>query len=179
MNTTTTKVVKLVLDEIEPHTFDRILAYLYSRNMLKDGEKYGQISWDLLIDLYLAAEYLAVPGLQNQAIDALTTKVDATEKGILPSNFLPTIFKHTISTSPLRRLAIDTYAWNLRSRVGDEGEYSAFEDVDKSDLPGEFSFELLKQLVRKAPVLRRNRIFTPVSDNYYCAQQKTQAQAKK
>ena len=159
--------MEIVLEAAEPPTFDRFLAYIYSRSILKDGESYGSIAWTLLISLYLAADYLVVPKLKHQVIDALTTKIDANKTGLIPSNLLHTIYNSTSTTgvSPLRRLAVDCYAWNLRS--GEEKESDPFHDIGKGDLPSEFSLDLLKQLIIKAPNLHRNRIFKPISDEYY------------
>ena len=101
--------MEIILEAAEPPTFDRFLAYIYSRSILKDGESYGSIAWTLLISLYLAADYLVVPKLENQVIDALTTKIDASKTGLIPSNLLHTIYNSTSTAgvSPLRRLAVD------------------------------------------------------------------------
>ena len=171
------KTKQLVLDEVKPRTFDCFLAYLYSRNICRDGQKYDSIDWDLLVDLYLVAEYLNVLGLQNQVIDALSTKVDACKDGLMPSRLLHTIFDNTPSASPIRRLAVDTYVWNLR--VGDEdGKNEPFSVIGKGDLPSEFSVELLKGMIIRASKLRRNRIFVPVSGEYYIGKAKAQERGR-
>ena len=171
------KTKQLVLDEVKPRTFDCFLAYLYSRNICRDGQKYDSIDWDLLVDLYLVAEYLNVPGLQNQVIDALSTKVDACKDGLLPSRLLHTVFNNTTSASPIRRLAVDTYIWNLR--VGDdEGKPDPFTGIGKGDLPSEFSVDLVKGMIIRASKLRRNRIFVPVSGEYYVGKVKANERSR-
>ncbi|TAQ88742.1 hypothetical protein B7494_g2906 [Chlorociboria aeruginascens] len=80
-----------------------LIEWLYSREIATPND--GDVSDIDLVYLWVLADKLFLPGLQNLAIDAIRQRLDETKS--IPSSTFEKLYELTSTESPLRRLAVD------------------------------------------------------------------------
>lgn len=169
----------ITLDDEDTSVFDRFAVYVYMRDFRFDGEAEKAISWKTLINLYTFGERRLLPKMQNKVIQLFAAKIDWDPDVIVPTKILHYLYKNTMDGSPLRSMAVDAYAWNIRmaddklspsehpSGLGLEGSCGIFTDAASTDFPSQFTLEVLKEVIKKAAKLRRTRAFSMVCNEYF------------
>ena len=169
---------RLTLPEESSKVFDRVLIYAYTEDFRSDGETDMDIDWTTLIDVHDFGERHIIPKMQNKAIALFAAKLDWDDNHVIPPEFLHHLYKKTKEDSPLRSLAIDAYAWNLRVESGkptskrslateERGSLYILEQTSAHLFPSGFVCEVLKEIARKAPTLRYPRTFGSIYGEYF------------
>jgi hypothetical protein len=142
----------MVLEDIEEQVFALFVNWIYTQEVVhEDGQSPGA---KLLIKLWVLAQKLLVPELQNQMIEAIEKRRKA--DNIIHTGMLEYVYKQTIIGSPLRRLLVDQYAY------GTKGGHL----LSKS---GQFSKECLIDIVEVLVTIRDNGKKRPDTKNYLVA----------
>ena len=96
----------LDLEDTSPNTFDIFLDWLYTQKVPSDLEK-GENGPDVLrqlVDLWLLADRLLIPKLQNEALVALEQTRIALH--VRPKYSFNHVYENTVEGSPLRRYMV-------------------------------------------------------------------------
>ena len=164
---------KITLLDEDTAVFERFVVFAYTGDFRFDGENELAIDWTTLIDLFSFAERRLLPRMQNAVIKVFAVKIDWHHDVIVPPKILQYLYTSTLDGSPLRTMAIDSYAWNLRV-VEDKSRgsqarntWSMPKDAMTSDFPSEFMFDVLKEVIKKAATLGQARTFGVICDEYY------------
>ena len=169
----------ITLPDEDTVVFERFVVYVYKRDFHSDGEAEDEISWKTLIDLYSFGERRMIPEMQNKAVQLFAVKIDWDPDVIVPTNILHYLYRSTSEGSPLRSMAVDAYAWNLRVAddelsppkrsydIKEKGSCGILADAISTDFPSEFMLEVLREVAKKAAKLRRTRNFSTVCDEYF------------
>ncbi|KAL8873768.1 MAG: hypothetical protein Q9174_000807 [Haloplaca sp. 1 TL-2023] len=102
-----TGVVNLPYDE--PRIFEIFQGYIYAGSLDLRAEQASDAS--LLVALWVFADKLQFPGLQNQAIEALRRQQACTSPREFRLKDIQYAFDNTTEASPLRKFIIDLYVW--------------------------------------------------------------------
>lgn len=92
------------LYEVKPETFGTFVNWLYTQEIVSADDEPPTIS--SLVHLWLLADRLLVPCLQNQAIDCIEYTRQQKGNDRLPSELFPLIYDNTTAESALRKYAI-------------------------------------------------------------------------
>ena len=169
----------ITLDNEDTSVFDRFVVYVYKGDFRFDGEAEKEISWKSLIDLYSFGERRLIPEMQNKVIQLFAAKIDWDPDVVVPTQILHYLYQNTMDGSPLRSMAVDAYAWNLRVAddklspsehscgLGLQGSWSILTDAVATDFPSQFTLEVLKEVIKKAAKIHRTRCFSTVCDDYF------------
>lgn len=110
-----------------------------------------------LLDVWVLADYLLAPKLQNFIVDMMEAK--HMKRAIPPLHEFGYFYIHTQSGSPMRRFLVDMCIWRFR---GENGEpYRKFIDY----MPRDMAVDLMVALARRVEGLERGPSF--VAKNYY------------
>ena len=111
----------VVLQDEKVKVFKVFNGWLYTRAIVLEQLCKGDTGWEALTDLYVFAEKMGIPSLQNAAIDVIiaTTK---TKKLIPGMDQIAHAWENTSENSGFRRLLVDYYAhWldyeDMKSRL--------------------------------------------------------------
>ena len=169
----------IVLDQESTDVFDRFTIFAYKGDFCSDGESEKEIGWKVLIDLFNFADRRIIPKMQNKVIQVFAIKIDWDPNVVMPPKYLRYLYKTTLDGSSLRSLVVDAYAWNLRvaddklsvlersSKRAFQRSWSMLADMDLTELPSTFLFEVLKEVTKKAAKLSQTRSFSSISAEYY------------
>ena len=105
------------LSEDDPQAMKYFQLWLYTQEILDEGENVSSMDWRLLIGLYLLGEVRMIHKLQNEVIDLIIRK-NPQETGF-PLQVMYEIYDKTCPMSPLRRIVVD-----MSARLGDLDEWS-------------------------------------------------------
>ncbi len=92
------------LEDIDHQVFDVFVQWVYTSDIQKQGGKLPR--GDLLIKLWVLADRLIAPKLQNMAICAIEHKA-MNEDQVVRTDQLQYIYENTVPGSQLRRLIVD------------------------------------------------------------------------
>lgn len=127
--------------------FNRFQLWVYTRHLLAEGETDTDISWGLLVGLYIFGEKCGVPDLQNAAIDVLIRKQSSANE--IPTYLLLRVYANTLEGSSLRRLFVDwtaclaTMTPNDRYTPKPPGAPDQwFKEETRTEYPKDFLFDL-------------------------------------
>jgi len=87
--------------------FERFQLWIYSGNIRGIRETLKDISWEILVKLYIFGEARQMPLLQNHAVQSLIFK--SHNENLIPCACLSLVYDNTLENSTLRRLFIDWY----------------------------------------------------------------------
>lgn len=99
----------LLMIDVGAETFRRFVHWLYDHKMMMEGETVKDITWDIMIDLYLFATKRGISKLQNHCIDAAILKQ---KKGkILPNQHtMNKLWVGNTNVAQMRQLFLHLYA---------------------------------------------------------------------
>jgi len=106
------------LDHADVEAFGLLVTWLYTQKIpitispLPKGGKDDdddKPSWNALVHLWILADYLQIPMLQNSAMDEVLRKQERLEK--LPSETFLIIYENTGPGSFLRKVMVDLIVW--------------------------------------------------------------------
>lgn len=113
-----------------------------------------------LIKLWVAADRLLVPSLQNLIIRKLEDMWDTTDGPFASTTWVPYIYKHTATDCPLRKLVVDCYAYCLTARHLKTCEGS---------FPNEFLFDLAMVFAAHVGIAEDTEVLAGVERHtYHC-----------
>ena len=150
----------LKLPDDDPVVFSHFQLWLYTGNIIESHEFPKDISWKVLIDLYLFGDVRGIPRLQNEAIDLFIEKNKAMK--VIPNDNFNFIYENTVDGSPLRKLIVDMMTFNA---VLTESQWF---DEKQALYPQQFLIDLAKSLY-EARVGTKTKItdFNAVRSNYH------------
>ena len=152
----------LELPDDDPTAFSHFQLWLYTGTILQSHESAKDISWDVLISLYLFGDVRGIPGLQNEAIDVLIDKSDAMNQIVFYQ--LPRIYKNTLDGSPLRKLVVDLFTYKKVILTDDFW----FHEERKPCYSQQFLIDLAKSLYEdRARYKTKDTEFKAVRSNYH------------
>ncbi|KAJ9648141.1 hypothetical protein H2199_001919 [Coniosporium tulheliwenetii] len=97
-----TKVISLPEDD--PEIFSEFVSYIYCDRIFNDAD----VDWLEYSKLWILADKLGVPGLQNLVIEKLSEKASNNERWLnISPAFLRYIYDRTLPESPLRRIFVN------------------------------------------------------------------------
>jgi len=126
----------LELPEDDVKVFERFILWLYTSELLQENETIKDVSWDVLVELYIFGEARGISGFQNEVVDTFIDKQEVTS--FITTDRAPRIYENTPTDSPLRRLLVD---WTACQGVFTREEYDS-EQEDES-LPRQFLFDVI------------------------------------
>lgn len=93
------------MPEEDPAAFQRFQLWLYTGSLIElSAHEEDQPAWQTIISLYLLAERLGIPALQNDVIDTI---IDLRYKRkVIAVGWANQIYSETMENSPLRRLLV-------------------------------------------------------------------------
>jgi hypothetical protein len=124
------------LQDVEEEVFALFVQWLYTQQIATAEDDFPAA--ELLIKLWLLAEKLRVPELQNQVVDTIERRRAAT--GTVSTGMLRFIYSNTVVGSPLRRLIVDHCALYLGSVL--------FALEEKEEYTRESLFDIVSVLLR-------------------------------
>lgn len=106
----------ILLPDIAPEVFGSFVSYIYTGGIAetieadrtKEGNANGELdkpSFQHLIKVWTAAEFLETPGLQELMMDKIRSKTQRLEQA--PGHLIDNIYKNTSVNSPLRTLMVE------------------------------------------------------------------------
>jgi len=116
--------------------------YMETRNMLPDGVVDGQSAYSTLIRLWLLAEHLTSPRLQNLCIVRMRNSVLLVLKEPPSPTNIAMVYSHTPKGSPLRKFVVDMWAWH--------GNEDLLVKIEDKNVEEEFRNDLLRAMYQKA-----------------------------
>jgi len=126
----------LELPEDDEEVFERFVLWLYTNKLLEENQTMEDVSWEILLGLYIFGEARGISGLQNEVIDTFIDKQEVAD--LIPTNRAPRIYENTPTDSPLRRLLVD---WTAYQAILSPSEWD-FEEED--DLcPKQFLYDVI------------------------------------
>ena len=99
---------KIIFPEGKPWVFERFQLWLYSKQVLDEGESPSSIRIADLVTLYSFAESRIVPELQNHLVDLLLRKCKVDKVVLAPDQ--GDMYTILAPLSPLRKLTLDMAA---------------------------------------------------------------------
>jgi len=117
-------VKEIWLRNEDPAIFVRFKDWLYTSRIMTESEKFKDLSWTLLIDLYTFAERRGIPNLQNSCINAIVGKRKS--GGSIPGQDIITpLWRNDGQVWPLRRLILHIFAanCNLKTALAQNSAY--------------------------------------------------------
>lgn len=130
---------KVELDHTTVTAFGLFQLWIYKKDLKESCTNDSLPSAEDLADLWILADYLQMPGLQNKAIDLLVQQREKVQK--VATNHIIKIWEQTRSEAPLRTLFVDFCAWRL-----DRGWWEKY----PSQFPHEMLISLCTALHKKA-----------------------------
>ena len=149
------------LPDDDPVAFSHFQLWLYTGNIIESHECPKDITWKVLISLYLFGDVRGIPKLQNEAIDLFIDKNAAMSQ--VPGDRLNLIYENTLDGSPLRKLMVDLFTFNTILT----NDYW-FNEQRKALYPQQFLIDLVKSLY-EARIGTKTKItdFSAVRSNYH------------
>ncbi len=98
----------------DPGTFSRFNGWLYTGVLLGEEEMNINDSYTPLIDLYLFAERMMMPSLENDVIDAMLRLAEEFDCS-LDSEEIQKLWDGTSPSSKMREFAIDQYVYRVKT----------------------------------------------------------------
>ena len=132
----------LELSEDHVDVFERFILWLYADRVLRTTETTDDVSWDLLINLYVFGETRGIADLQNAVIDILIDKKSYLDA--IPTNWTNHLYDNTPENSPLRRWLVDITACH-----GKLTRDTWFNDKCTARFPDAFLYDLIFALYAK------------------------------
>ena len=102
----------IVMDDEDPELFKRFNSWLYTGNLVRDGDA-GCLTWDVVFQTYIFAIKRLIPALQNAIIDAIVRGFLSEPIVVIPLEDIQEAYALTPERDPLRTLLVDlhvTYA---------------------------------------------------------------------
>ena len=124
----------LEMPEEDETVFRGFQLWVYTKSILEDGEGLDTMGWRSLIDLYIFGDKFGIPILQDQAIDLLIDKRDASNR--IPASHFDHVYQNTRESSPLRKLCVDWSVHGIRP-------YLWFESNIRDWYPKDFLIDLI------------------------------------
>lgn len=124
------------LPEEDKDNFKRFQLWLYSGELFGTQESDADITFEVLVDLYIFGEARGIPHLQNSAITAIISKGDRAE--IIPIDLIYKIYDGTPEKSLLRKLFVDWCA-----HVGHLSYGIWFQGQGRDYFPKDFLIDLI------------------------------------
>lgn len=125
---------RYTLEDTTEGAFRLFSEWVYTQNIYWDGESKDEPRSYWLPEVWVLAEKLLVPKLQNRAIDLIE---DLRKKRGAVGHTITWIYQNTPYGSPLRRIYVHQWAWNVQSHI--------YRRTDVS-FPTEFLIELAAYL---------------------------------
>lgn len=149
----------LELKNAEPAIFQEVLTWVYRGNITV-LDVHSTQSKEFLVKLWLLAESLEMPNLQNQTFFVLNNKVDGVSHYALGKEVICQIYRGTGKSSPLRLYTVDT--WLLTARASDL-------ESCHDKLPREFIVELCTAFLDRGSISIGLNVlgFTGVKKRYF------------
>ena len=99
----------IVMKNEEPEVFRRFSFWLYSENIISESEKYKDLPWGTIIEVYSFGERYGISRLQNKCVDTVIKKIKA--GGLFPSQTdINSLWRRSGNFFRLRRLLLDLFA---------------------------------------------------------------------
>lgn len=96
------------------NAFKRFNTWLYSKDIIVEGESHKDIEWEALVSLYLFAAHRSIPGLQNAVIDASILKHN--QAAVLPGTpHINRLYAFNVHAPLYRSLFIDMFSQATQS----------------------------------------------------------------
>jgi hypothetical protein len=105
---------RYILEDTTEGAFRLFSEWIYTQNIYWDGESKGDPSNFALARVWVLAEKLLVAKLQNRAMDLIE---DSRKKRGAFLHILPLVYEKTSCGSPLRRIWVHQWAWNVPSYI--------------------------------------------------------------
>ena len=151
----------LELPDDDPITFSHFLLWLYTGSIIESHESHNDITWKVLISVYLFGDVRGIPRMQNEAIDLFIDKSDAMNQ--VPGVELNLIYENTLDRSPLRKLIVDLFTFNVTL-----ADNRWFSEQSKALYPQSFLIDLAKSLYEdRARFKPKNTTFRAVGADYH------------
>ena len=151
----------LRLPDDDPVVFSHFQLWLYTGNIIASHESPKDITWKVLISLYLFGDVRGIPRLQNEAIDLFIDKNVAMSQ--VPGDQLNLIYENTLDSSPLRKLIVDLFTFRVTLT-----DNSWFNEQPKALYPQQFLIDLAKSLYEdRARFKTKTTKFRAVRSNYH------------
>jgi hypothetical protein len=104
----------VVLGDEEPEVFSHFAQWLYTGVLLGEEELRVSDSYTQLLDLYLFAEKMIVPSLQNDVIDAML-RLHEESSQTLELEHIQRLWDDAGPPSKMREFAIDQYVYRVKT----------------------------------------------------------------
>ncbi|KAK6000380.1 hypothetical protein QM012_003626 [Aureobasidium pullulans] len=101
----TERKISLLQERVD--VFNVFNKFIYTRCLSDETDT--EISWELLIRVWLFGDRHLIPALQNHVMNTMIEK-SAKEK-VIPNQHLNLIYKNTLIGSPLRKILVDWIAY--------------------------------------------------------------------
>ncbi|KFY71686.1 hypothetical protein V499_08133 [Pseudogymnoascus sp. VKM F-103] len=158
---------EVVLKETSAMAFGMMIEWLYAGKiseelctdsdlsiadkMVKDKPTFSQ-----LLDVWILADYLIAPQLQNFVIDTMTSRI--MKRRLPPVKDFVYFYEHTQSGSPMRKFLVDLCIWRY-------GEKAPLYRTDVAFMPREMAGDIMMMLAMRAERSTRGPAFA--ARNYY------------
>lgn len=109
----------LEFPEEDETLFRHFQLWVYTKDILEDGEEIDTMNWKVLVDLYIFGDKYGVSELQNAAINLLIDKRASSR--IIPVGTFNHVYENTQASSPLRKLCVDWSVQYIQPRSWFEG----------------------------------------------------------
>lgn len=126
----------VLLSDADPDTFAEFLAWAYCGEVFK-GQ--SSVAWIQLCRLWVLADKLGAPKLQNLVIEHCNKRYDL-DSGLVDRSAVEFVYNNTLPGSPLRRLVVDIWLQRLKK--------DHFDFV-KKDLPRLFLEDLCSEWIER------------------------------
>ena len=147
---------KSVLREHSPDVFEHFLNWMYTQRLEVLGEELPDP--DFLIRLWVLADMLLIPDLQNIAIKGIEKQSSMSNS--VCSNMYQYVYENTVLDSPLRKLMVFQVAWQLDPEC-------VIEDKDFfMELPADMARDLVFELMKRTDLNKYNVPVMNIEDFY-------------
>ncbi|KAI9926054.1 hypothetical protein ASPWEDRAFT_25875 [Aspergillus wentii DTO 134E9] len=99
----------------DPDLFAQAISWMYRGSLAAESD-YG-VTKLFLLRLWVLAGKLQMAGLQNKVMSVFKIKLDRAPHIIMGTASIDYVYAHTLPDSPLRRLAVDEWARNVKREL--------------------------------------------------------------
>ncbi|KAI9796507.1 MAG: hypothetical protein M1835_003841 [Candelina submexicana] len=107
----------VVLSDDSVDTFRSFYGWLYTQQLQPSNEQ--ELTSSKLVKLYVLADKIGATMLKNQIIDSINLIHSRPEAKLPSGETIDYLFEHTPANSPIQRLLIDRFAFNINPKIID------------------------------------------------------------
>jgi len=144
-STTTTGSPDPPTIETEPNIFTGLVSWIYTQEVIDAESTTSVVGIEFLVELWILAERIAIPKLQNQVMRLLKTGKTGYCKD--DGQLLKYAYRNSSKNSPLRRVLVDIF-------IQDLGSFKEGEVVDYSVVPLEMFIDIT-EVIRRQNLARK------------------------